>query len=293
MCNMLHAPLPPVYSKCVQKIILFSLLTVNFNYRNTKMNDLQELQKNFTEAVRQWLPVRNRTIQEIKDTAKKLQEHHRNVNISRIAGSTASIAGTGMTILGLGLAPFTLGASLGISAAGIGIAAAGGATVAGASIADIFIEKSNLEDVQKRIDRDFEKVKEIQRIAERMKNIIQDIRKKCPEIGDDTFLEVFAAVFTQGVFRGSSVGLKIAELVVAGSVGIGASAIRLGGAAAKGIAGAALALNIVLIPIDLIEIVRSGISLGEGSQTRAIEKLNALALELEDQKESIKAQANI
>ena len=248
------------------------------------MNDLQELQRKFTEAVQRWLPVRTITIQKIRDTAKILEEHH-----SKITGSTAAIAGSGMAFLGLVLAPVTLGVSLGLSAAGIGLAAAGGATAAGASSADKFIEKSILEGVQNQIDRDFEKVKEIQRIAERMKNIIQDIRKKCPEIKNDTFLEVFTAVFTQGVLRRSIVGVKIIDLVVAGFIGIGASALRVGGAAAKGMAGTGLAL----IPIDLIEIVRSGISLGEGSQTKAIKKLNALALDLEDQRESLKEQANI
>lgn len=250
------------------------------------MVKLPELQRKFTEAVQRWLPVRTITIQKIRDTVKKLEEHHRNVNISKITDSTASNAGSGMALLDLALAPD-------LSVAGTGLAATGGATAAGASIADKFIEKSNLKGVQRQIDRDSKKVEEIQGIAEKMKRIIQDIRKKCPEIGDHTFFEVFTAVFTQGVFQGSTVGVKIIELLVAGSIEIGASAIELGDAAVKGIAGVALAFNIVLIPIDLNKIVRSDISLGEGSQTKAIKKLNALALDLEDQRESLKEHANI
>ena len=261
--------------------------------RYTAQLELQALQRKFTEAVRQWLPVRIRTIQEIRDTANKLQEHHRNVNISRITGSSASIAGSVMAIVGFALTPVTLGASIGLSAAGIGIAVAGGATVAGASVADVFIEKSNVKDVQNRLDRDFKQVKAIQGIAERIEQIIQEIRKKCPNVSTTTFIAVFAEVFTQGIIQTGRVGIKIAEFIVLGSLEIGAAAFRVGGAAAKGIAGAAIALNIVLIPIDIIEIVRSGISLAKGSQTKAIEKLNALALELENQKESLKAQANI
>ena len=255
---------------------MFSLIQFNIDInliRNTEMIELQELQRKFTEAVKQWLPVRTITIQEIKDTAKKLQEHHRNVNISRISGSTASIAGSVMAIVGFGLAPVTLGASIGLSAVGIGIAVAGGATTAGASIADIFIQKSNLKEVQNRLDRDFEQVKAIQGIAEKIEKIITKIHKKCPNVSTTTFIAVIAEVFTQGLFRTGRVGIKIVELIALGSLEIGAAAFRVGGAAAKGIAGAALALNIVLIPIDIIEIVRSGISLGEGSQTKAIEKL--------------------
>ena len=251
------------------------------------------MQRKFTEAVKQWLPVRTITIQEIEDTAKKLQEHHRRVNIFQITGSSVSIAGSVTAIIGFGLAPVTLGASLGLSAAGIGIAAAGGATAAGASVADKFIEKSNLKEVQMRIDRDFEQVKEIQGIAERIKKIIQKIHKECPNISATTIIALFAEVFTQGLFRTGRIGIKIAEVIVHSTLEIGVSALRVGGAAAKGIAGAAIVLNIVLIPIDIIEIVRSGISLAKGSQTKAIEKLKTLASELENQKESLKAQANI
>ena len=253
------------------------------------MTELQVLEKQFTTAVRDWLPVREITIQEVKDTAEKMQEHHRKVNISRITGSTVSIAGTAIAIFGIGLAPFTLGTSLGFSTAGIGLAVAGGTTVAGASIADVFIEKSNMKDVQMRIDRDFEKVKAIQGITEKMEKIIQEIHEKCPNVSTTTLLVIFAKVFAQSAFRTG----RIAELVVAGTLGIGASALQLGGAAARGIAGIALALNIVLIPIDIIEIVRSGVSLQKGSQTKAIEKLNALASELETQREKIKERANI
>ena len=275
---------------------MFSLIQFNIDInliRNTEMFELQVLQRKFTEAVRQWLPVRTITIHEIRDTANKLQEHHRNVNISRISGSSASIAGSVMAIVGFGLAPVTFGASIGLSAAGIVIAVAGGAAVAGASVADIFIEKSNLKEVQDRLDRDFKQVKAIQGIAERIEKIIQKIREKCPNVSATTFIAVFAEVFAQGLVQTGRVGIKIAEFIVLGSLEIGAAALRVGGAAAKGIAGAAIAINIVLIPIDIIEIVRSGINLAKGSQTKAIEKLNALASELEDQKKSLQAQANI
>jgi hypothetical protein len=76
---------------------------------------------------------------------------------------------------------------------------------------------------------------------------------------------------------------------VYGSLEIGVLALRVGGAAAKGIAAAGIVLNVVLIPIDLAEIIRSGNSIRKGSQTKAIKQLTRTIEQLKEQKADIEA----
>ena len=217
-----------------------------------------------------------------------MKVHHRNVNISRITGSTASIAGSALAITGFALAPVTFGASIGLSVSGIAIALAGGSTAAGASIADTVIEKSNVKHTQQQIKDDYDQLYTIQVIAKVIKNnATTDGRQKCPAVGKDKLVAMFGEVLAQGFLRVSNVGVRVAEIAAFNTLEMGAAALRVGGAAAKGVAAAGIALNAVLIPIDLIEIVRSSISLARGSQTKAIEKLNDLVEQLEQQKQAM------
>ena len=80
--------------------------------------------------------------------------------------------------------------------------------------------------------------------------------------------------------------MRVAELIAYGNLEIGIIALRVGGAAAKGIAAAGIVLNVVLIPIDITEIIRSSHSLRKGSQTKAIKQLTDTLKKLKEQKEA-------
>ena len=159
------------------------------------MQRLRELQTKFAQQVQQWIPVRDATIKEIGKTIEKLKVHHKNVNISRITGSGVSIAGSLIAILGFGLSPVTLGASLGLSAGGIAIAALGGGTAAGASIADIFIQKSGIKDVQDQLAYDNQQVDAISQTAKEIKKEIDDARRKCPGVSARRFAALVGEAF--------------------------------------------------------------------------------------------------
>ena len=235
------------------------------------------------------MPVREETIKQVKETATELEKHRRNVNISRITGSTVSTGGTAAVITGFALAPVTLGGSLALSIVGAGASVAGGATAAGASIADTAIQKASLKKIQKQIDDDNMQVEVVRQMAEDIQEVIEHNQ-------DDIQVGSAAAMTTQAVnsaVRVGNVGMKAAELATIGTLEIGAAAFRVGTAAAKGVAGAALALSIITIPIDLAEIIRSGHNLRKGSQTDAVKKLNTFADQLEEQMQSIKEGANI
>ena len=278
-------------------LVLISFITCNwtyvgnlflFQFRHTQMVELQELTNRFGRAIEQWIPVRDVTIQEIQRTIDNLRVHHRNVNISRITGSLTSIAGSTMAIVGFAIAPVTFGASIGLSVGGIALAVAGGSTAAGASIADIVIQKSNVKHAQEQLTRDYDQLKAIREIAEQINTQIDAVKQECQGVSSAQFAVVFGEVLTQGIVRTSNLGMRLAELAVFGTLEVGAAAVRVGGAAAKGIAVAGIVLNVVLIPIDLIEIVRSSVNLARGSQTKAIKRLNEIVKQLQEQLQTIR-----
>ena len=251
---------------------------------------MQGLQNQLHTLIDQWIPVRRSIIQEIQTTIANLQVHHKNVNISRIFGSTTSIAGSLIAILGFGLAPVTFGASVGLSVGGIALAVAGGGTAAGASIADIFIQKFNVNHAQEQLRRDYDQFYEIREVAEEIQTRyqIEADQQQFQGVSNTEAAAVSGEALGQGFIRASNVGLRVAEVAAFSTLDIGAAALRTGGAAIRGVAAVGIVLNVVLIPIDLIEIIRSSVSLAKGSQTRAIRRLNEAVQQLEEQLETVR-----
>lgn len=214
------------------------------------------------------------TIEQVKKTAMELEKHHRNVNISRIAGSIVSTGGNAAIIFAL--TSVTLGGPLVLP---LIASAAGGITAAGASIADTAIQKDSLKKIQKQIDYDNLQVKVIRQMVKE----IECTQANIP-VGSAAAIAMQAVT---GAVPIDNTGMKAAELATFTPLEISRAVFRVGGAAAMSVAEDALCLSIVMIPIDLAEIIRSGDNLRKGSQTEAVEKLNTLAVQLEEQMESI------
>ena len=262
------------------------MLIIIYNAESTYILSLSRY-AHFHALIDQWIEIREKTIKNISGTTEKLQKHHRNINISRISGSSISIAGSLIAILGFGLAPVTFGASIGLSVGGIALAVAGGGTAAGASIADIVIQKSNVKEAQEQLTHDYHLLQEIRELAVGIHQI--DInQQQCQGVSNTEVAAISGEVLGQGLFRTGNLGVRLAEVTVFSTLDIGAAAVRAGGVAARGVAAAGIVLNVVLIPIDLIEIVRSSVSLAKGSQTKAIKRLNEIVQQLEEQLQTIR-----
>lgn len=76
-------------------------------------------------------------------------DHHNNVCIAKVAGSSTAVAGFVLAAVGFGLSFVTFGASLIISGVGLGVGAAGGVTNAGSMIAEACIQKDTFDAAQK------------------------------------------------------------------------------------------------------------------------------------------------
>ena len=110
----------------------------------------RELKKKFLRCVNEWKEEREKTIRMFQEIAQKLEEHRKNVNISRIAGSAAGVGGVGIAAIGAVLIPFTFGASIPLMITGGAIVGVGSVTACGASTADRVLSDSGLKEAQER-----------------------------------------------------------------------------------------------------------------------------------------------
>ena len=229
----------------------------------------------------------------VQNTAANLMKHRRNVNISRITGSIAAIGGSGIAILGIALIPVTFGGSVLLTISGTAVATAGGLTAAGASIADTLITKSGVTEAQKQVIYDQDKLREIQRIQEQIENQNKKIREKCPDLNEVDIFMVTAVSskkllsIIQGTARVANLAFKIGTVAVMGAAEVGVLGLRVGGAVVRSMAAAGIILNVVIIPIDLIQIVRNGWNIYNGNESQASKRLCEIAVKLEQEKRKI------
>ena len=187
-------------------------------HRKTPADCLQALVNELIKALKQWIIVREKTIQEIQEIIRKLKLHNRNVNISRITGSTVSVVGSAMAIAGFALAPVTFGTSIGLSVSGIALAVAGGGTAAGASFTDMAIEKSNVKRVQEQLARDYDDLNLISAIAKTIETKLDDIRQQCEDA------RAIRAI-GEGILQTGATGLNLAQTTVFNTFKIGTMAL--------------------------------------------------------------------
>ena len=117
--------------------------------------------------LKEWIAMREQTIQMLIDIAAEIDKHAKNVNKARITGASTAIAG-GLAALGGAIATLaTAGLAAPITVpiiiAGTAISITGGAASTGASITKIIISKvkQKTKKIQKQIDADNKMLKEL------------------------------------------------------------------------------------------------------------------------------------
>jgi len=235
----------------------------------------------FKEKFNEWILKRKKSVRTLRALADKLMEHHNNVHIAKVAGSSASVAGFVLTSVGFGLSFFTFGASLVLSGIGIGVGAAGRVTIAGSKIAEACIQTDTFKTAQKIIDDDREAAEAIEMLAkefekEAKKTIIANglkagvtgalVVKNCVktglEFGAPRIVGIAANEGGETFFRGLSVAGR---------------AVHIGG----------FAFSVIALPFNLYTLVTSSIEIDatrkgdQGNETDAAKKLRELADELE------------
>ena len=242
---------------------------------------LLEQAEQLRAMIHDWIPKRKASVHTLRALADELMEHHYNVHIAKVAGTSASIAGTVVAGVGFGLSFVTFGASLILSAGGLVVGAAGGVTNAGTMIAEACIQKSTFNTAQKIIDDDREATEAIEKLlkvfeTEAKKIIIKNVfkaglagafvAKNCVETSLKFGARIAGIAANEGseaLFRGLSVAGKVAHI---------------GG----------FAVSAILLPVDLYTLVTSSKKIDAARKGEKVEepetvkKLREMADDLEE-----------
>ena len=221
----------------------------------------RKLQKKFQRCVNEWKEEREKTIRMFQEIAQKLEEHRKNVNISRITGSAAGVGGVSIAAVGAVLALFTFGASIPLMITGGAIAGVGSVTASGASIADRVLSNSGLKEAQEQIEHDNRKLRALRKIQVQITEQNKKISEKCPDLKDEDIAKV------TGVFSSIVVEVKSAELAA--------------------IDDGYVVLRTLTATINILEIVRSGRDVHYETNSEATKELRSKADELEENKKEI------
>ena len=264
-----------------------------FLNRGTKLNAYREQDKELREAVRRWLPVREKTIKETNEVAEKLQKNHRKANISRIVGSGISIVGTALVVIGSALIPSTMGGSLAFFILGIVTSSLGEAIAAGALIAEIAVEKWKIREIKKKRNEDQRQLEDIQEKIKEMKIVLKSM--SLPAGRGDKISTIIRDILCSYVerFKAGISGLKnilnVAESAKIEILQFCYLAFRIGCAVAK---GSSIVLNVLALPVNIREIMKSSSNLESRFSTNAINNqlkhASHLEREMEDAKKDTK-----
>ena len=161
-------------------------------------------------AVKEWKPVREKTIPLLDKLADKIEFHYKNTNIARIAGAGTAIAGGALIVGGAVATFFTLGFAAPVVVGGVALAVGGGATVAGSSITDLIVSKLNLDDAQKQIDSDNEMTKKVILIINIIEAFVDNICRLNPQAKKKEILEILLNIGARTIAPAAEGGIRAA-----------------------------------------------------------------------------------
>ena len=262
---------------------------------------LRMLRMDLISGFVRWIPIRQRTMEQLEELATKLHQHHRNVNISTFTGASMGTVGGVLSIAGLIAAPFTFGEGLIVSLVGAAIGGAGGLVMSGSKVVEIILEKLGLKDVQAAIKEDHDTCTKLQQQLDRLKDFISKLAQFLKPLHDDAILlrelEGTGFCFLRERVTSNDIGSSTKERVdigakffrtVTAAATITTSAVATAGAVARSaaLAGTCAAhiagsvISVALIPLDITLLVKSSLELHRGSTSSAVEEIRKIINDL-------------
>ncbi|XP_015774416.1 PREDICTED: uncharacterized protein LOC107352617 isoform X1 [Acropora digitifera] len=268
--------------------------SLGINQITEQCEQLRMLRMNLTNDFVDWIPIRQRTMEQFEELATKLHQHHRNVNISTITGASMGTLGGALSIAGLIAAPFTFGAALIVTLVGAGIGGAGGLVVSGSKVVEIILEKLGLKDVQAAIKEDHDACTKLQQHLDRLEDFVSKLAQFLKPLHDDAILlrelERTGFDFLRERITSDDIGSSTKERVdigakffrtVTAAATIKTSAVATARAVARsaalaGTGGGLIVGSVIsaaLIPLDITLLVKSSLELHRGSTSSAVEEI--------------------
>ena len=245
-----------------------------------------------------WDQLRKKIIVQLRQKEEVFITTTKNVRIARSVGAGVGIVGGVMTLGGFILAPFTLGGSLVVSVVGAGIGAAGGLTSVGASIADKVIEKNELKEVNNLLTIHDQLCRVMEELIRLLDNEARRLAHDNPDLSNDALFfgllrtgETLLRFGSVGA-RGASVAVQVANLGGIGALEGGIFAARIASGAVAGVAIVGGLLNVILLPISVIDLSVTVHSLATERNTRAIDELRTLIDKFENNRQFVEGLLN-
>lgn len=217
-------------------------------------------------SVQNFLRVRDRTIENLKQLRHGTQKHNVNMKKATIAASSISLAGTSVAVAGIALAPFTLGGSLALTAAGGAIAITGGAASIAANASDAWtIRKAQTNALEALLEEDRRAQEDMEEKSKRLQKLRQKQVSHTANYDSKNF--VVPAV---GMLKGVSNS----------AAGIGSGASTVAGTAAKAVStistGVVAVSAAITVPLDIYTIVKAAQYIKDEKKCDAVEYIDNL-----------------
>ncbi|CAF1305408.1 unnamed protein product [Rotaria sp. Silwood1] len=267
------------------------------------MADIQQQLQNLENLLADFLDKREQAISSIIEIANKIDENHKNVNITKVVTSSSGIAGTVLGIAGLALAIPTGGISTLLTIGGIGLAVTSGAAHLGSDITEHFLTESNLKKLDEICQAD---ETNIFRLADYLEIMVHDIKKNNSSFDNKIDLRIASSII-QGVSSLTNLTCSIIRITQATCLSIrtvpftsvaslrlvGATSVVLGIEKTKKNENNVIditniyLLGAVTLPFQIIDLALSGQALHEKESSDISIKLRQLAQHLKIQAENI------
>ena len=250
------------------------------------MQKLLTAARELIDKARLWSVQRKNTVRILRELADDILEHHFNVNVARIAGSSSAIGGFALVATGFALVPFTFGSSVILSAVGGALCAGGGAAAAGSGLVKRKIIQNKLAIAQEAVKADQRALEPVQKL---LGDLDHEVSKSTSfgELKDHLALCGGVVMLIKNLVdlgKGAKAGARVAAIAagegieaVFRAIGIGANAARIG----------LFAVSAILVPLDIYTLVDSSIQIDNArrekreSEPEVVKKLKGLAEALE------------
>ena len=270
--------------------------SLGINQITEQFEQLRMLRMMLVHNFVRWIPIRQRTMEQLKELETKLHKHHWNVNMSTIMGL---LMGAVLGALGLERfigSLFTLVLSAVAAGAGIVI----GLLMSGSKVVEL-MEKLGLKDVQATIKEDHEACTKLQQQLDCLEDFVSKLAQILKPLNDDAILlrelegtgfdflreRIISDDIGSSTGERVDIGAKFFRTVSAAATMTTSAAATAGGfARSAALAGppaarvAGFVISAALIPLDITLLVKSSLELHRGSTSSAVEEIRQIINDL-------------
>ena len=235
-------------------------------------------------ALEIWDKIRRKVIAMLRQKTAELTKATKDVRITRAIGAGAGLVGGVIAIGSFVLVPFTLGGSLLLSAIGAGLATIGGVTSIGATVVIKMIESSVMNKTNQLLAVGNQLTQTMQGLLELLEGEAAKLAVQNPGTSKEEWLF--------GIIRSGGTALRVGTMGVRGAVvaaSSGGMGVLEGGlAVAQVAAGSSIAVaaaggvvNVLLLPISIVDLTVNVYALAAKKKTNAIIELERVIDQLE------------